>query len=88
VTGGQATAAADGPVDFCAIARGCGFTSVFEFDDIEKWRADVSRVLAAPGPTFVVLKVAPVPGGTVPRSPAPAKDRARQFTAALVSHER
>jgi thiamine pyrophosphate-dependent acetolactate synthase large subunit-like protein len=83
VTGGQATAAADRPVDFCAIARGCGFASVFEFDDIEKWRADVSRVLATPGPTFVVLKVAPVPGGAVPKSPAPAKDRARQFAAAL-----
>ncbi|MBI5756956.1 MAG: thiamine pyrophosphate-binding protein [Planctomycetales bacterium] len=83
VTGGQATAATDRPVDLCAIARGCGFVSVFEFADIERWRADVFHVLAAPGPTFVVLKVAPVPGGAVPKSPAPAKDRARQFAVAL-----
>jgi hypothetical protein len=37
-------------------------------------------VLAARGPTFVVLKVEPVPGGEVPRSPAPAVERAREFS--------
>jgi thiamine pyrophosphate-dependent acetolactate synthase large subunit-like protein len=83
VTGGQATAAADRPVDLCAIARGCGFTSVFEFAEIETWRANVSSVLAAPGPTLVVLKVAPVPGGAVPKSPAPPRQRARDFAATL-----
>jgi phosphonopyruvate decarboxylase len=83
VTGGQATAAANRPVDFCAIARGSGFTSVFEFSEIDQWRTDVFRVLTASGPTFVVLKVAPVPGGAVPKSPAPPKERARQFAAAI-----
>lgn len=83
VTGGQSTAAANRPVDFCAIARGSGFTSVFEFAEIDKWRADVTRVLSASGPTFVVLKVAPVPGGAVPKSPAPPKDRARSFQSSL-----
>jgi hypothetical protein len=44
-------------------------------------------VLAARGPVFVLLKVAPVPGGEVPKSPAPAIDRARAFATALQSRQ-
>lgn len=89
VTGQQATAAsrqarrAGTAVDFCQIARGCGFSAVFEFERLEAWRAEAPRVLAAPGPVFVVLKVAPVPGGEVPRSPAPSVERACAFAQAL-----
>src|SRR5258708_6745095 len=63
VTGQQLTAAADsvrrgaGTVDFSQIARGCGFSGVYEFDRIDEWRAGVAEVLAANGPTFVLLKV-------------------------------
>ena len=85
VTGRQLTAAAEsarppGPaVDYCQIARGCGFAAAYEFERIEAWRREAPEVLAARGPTFVVLQVEPVPGGEVPRSPAPAVDRAKKF---------
>jgi thiamine pyrophosphate-dependent acetolactate synthase large subunit-like protein len=89
VTGQQLTAAASEArrggcaVDYCQIARGSGFSAVFEFERLEDWRQGIGGVLAARGPVFVLLKVAPVPGGEVPKSPAPAIDRARAFAAAL-----
>jgi thiamine pyrophosphate-dependent acetolactate synthase large subunit-like protein len=89
VTGQQLTAASTearrgaGAVDYCQIARGSGFSAVFEYRRIEDWRECIGKVLAARGPTFVLLKVAPIPGGEVPKSPAPAIDRARAFAAAL-----
>ena len=78
----QCTAASRGSrrrgdaIDFCAAARACGFTSVYEFDDVENWRNSITAVLSDTGPTFVSLKVEPIPGGLVPRSPAPARERA------------
>lgn len=89
VTGQQWTAAADEvrrrapAVDFCEIARGSGFSAVYEFETIEEWRTRAPDVLAAQGPVFVLLKVSPVPGGEVPRSPAPPVERARAFAAAV-----
>ncbi len=89
VTGQQLTAAASearlgaGAVDYCQIARGSGFSAVFEFERLEDWRRGILEVLAARGPVFVLLKVAPVPGGEVPKSPSPAIDRARAFALAL-----
>jgi sulfopyruvate decarboxylase subunit beta len=89
VTGQQWTAAAiearrKAPaVDFCQIARGCGFSAVYEFAAIEDWRTLAPQVLGAPGPAFVLLKVAPVPGGEVPRSPDPPTERAQAFAAAV-----
>jgi thiamine pyrophosphate-dependent acetolactate synthase large subunit-like protein len=86
VTGGQWTAAAepvrppDRAVDFCQIARGCGFSVAYEFELIEDWRRRAPEVLAARGPTFVMLQVEPIPGGDVPRSPAPPVERARAFS--------
>lgn len=89
VTGNQATAASPAvragqpPVDFEQIARGCGFSQVFAFHDAAEWRRQVNAVLAAPGPTFVVWHVPPIPGGAVPKSPAPPMERVRTFTNAL-----
>jgi thiamine pyrophosphate-dependent acetolactate synthase large subunit-like protein len=88
VTGAQPTAGADAaraaaPIDFAAIARGCGFQSVYDFCDLNDWQTRLPEVLAARGPTFVVLHVAPVPGGAVPKSPAPPPARARAFAGAL-----
>ena len=91
VTGRQWTAAAecvrppDRAVDFCRIARGCGFAAAHEFESIEDWRLRAPEVLAARGPTFVVLKVEPILGGEVPRSPAPPVERARKFAETLQS---
>ncbi|MSR59036.1 MAG: thiamine pyrophosphate-binding protein [Planctomycetaceae bacterium] len=91
VTGQQLTAAAEPArpgapaVDYCAIARGCGFREVFAYERLEAWQAEVGRVLSVSGPTFVLLSVAPVPGGAVPKSPAPAPQRAIEFSRALQS---
>lgn len=85
VTGGQATAAhgeARGrrqAVDYAAMARGAGWKSVFHFGSARDWETGLDHVLQTPGPTCVVWKVAFDPTGTVPRSPAPAPGRAREF---------
>ena len=68
VTGSQPTPGSS-QVDFAAIARGSGFTSVFEFSDLDAWKAQVGTVLAAPGPVFVTLRVVAEYGIPGPRSP-------------------
>lgn len=89
VTGGQSTAASEParpgspPVDFCQIARGSGFQRVFEFGRLVSWEVALPDLLVQRGPTFVLLKVEPVPGGAVPKSPAPPKERAVDFSKAL-----
>lgn len=84
VTGAQVTpAAASTGVDYAALARASGITSVFHWSTIEAWRGGVAEALAARGPTLVVLDVAPVPGAVGPRSPGPTRARAREFMDAL-----
>ena len=89
ITGAQPTPSAPGarvddtPIDFAALARASGFTSVFRFGSVDDWSGGVEAVLAARGPTFAVLDVAPVPGARGPRSPGPAPARARAFMEAL-----
>lgn len=85
VTGGQLTTASlrgratSKPVAFDTIARGAGWMSVFHFQSPEEWAGEVEAALSAPGPTCVVWKVDPDPEGAVPKSPAPAAARARDF---------
>ena len=74
-----------GKVDFPAIARGAGFSSVFEFSDLDSWKSQVATVLAAPGPVFVALRVIAEYGIPGPRSPGPAGERGRRFIDALRS---
>jgi thiamine pyrophosphate-dependent acetolactate synthase large subunit-like protein len=89
VTGGQPTPgsasvrAARRDVDFCGVARGCGFESVFEIREFEAWRRDVRSVLGARGPVFVSLKVAAEPEAGTPRSPGPGKGRVQAFRNAV-----
>jgi phosphonopyruvate decarboxylase len=83
VTGAQPTPASNG-VDFAAIARGAGFTSVFEFDALHEWQRHIASVLAAPGPVFVWLRVEATLGIPGPRSPGPAGERARRLMNALI----
>ncbi len=89
VTGAQETVASTGrranggDVNLCEIARACGFESVYEFDGRESWRSQVRDVLQNTGPTFVLLKVPPIPGAVGPKSPGPAPERARQFMQAI-----
>ncbi|MFN0181756.1 MAG: thiamine pyrophosphate-dependent enzyme [Gemmatimonadales bacterium] len=85
-TPGAAAGRAGGdPVDFEALARGAGFRSVFRFADLAQWGPKAAAVIAAPGPTFVVLEVAAdsALSGIGPRSPGPASARAAAFVAAL-----
>lgn len=70
-------------VDFVAIARACGFHSVFRWNSIEDWEEGIRVAFAADGPTLVVLDVAPDVGKPGPKSPGPAKERAKRFMAAL-----
>ena len=84
VTGAQPIpGSANGIIDFLDIARGCGFVNVHSYDHIDPWRSDVHEILRAKGPTFVLMKVDPVPGARGPRSPGPTPERARQFAEAL-----
>ena len=70
-------------IDFVAVARACGLSSVFRWSTHDAWQRGIGEAFAAQGPTLVVLDVAPVPGGVGPRSPGPAPERARRFMAAL-----
>ena len=81
VTGGQRTAGAR--VDFAAVARAAGFTSVYQFSNNADWARQLPSVLAAPGPTFAALTAEPVAGVPGPKSPGPARDRARRLMDAL-----
>jgi sulfopyruvate decarboxylase subunit beta len=72
-------------VDFATIARGAGFTSVFEFSEPAGWRADVAGVLRSPGPVFATLRVDAESGIPGPRSPGPASERGRRLIDALRS---
>ncbi len=70
-------------VDYLGLARACGFRSAFRFTELAEWTSGLRGALAAPGPSFIVLDVAPVPGARGPRSPGPTDERARRFMAAL-----
>ncbi|MEX2286142.1 MAG: thiamine pyrophosphate-dependent enzyme [Planctomycetaceae bacterium] len=89
VTGAQPTPASEmsrhdrSSVDFVMMARAAGFSSLFEFDELESWRAAIREVIDAPGPTFAHLSVAPVPEARGPKSPGPGKPRAKHFAEAL-----
>ncbi len=82
VTGSQPIPS-HGAIDFVAIARASGFSSTFEYSEIEQWRANIRRVLDAPGPTLALLHVEALVGVPGPRSPGPARARAEKFMAAL-----
>jgi thiamine pyrophosphate-dependent acetolactate synthase large subunit-like protein len=85
VTGAQPTPGALIPsgVDFAAIARASGLSSVYRWSAFDEWRRGAAGAIEEPGPTLVVLDVAPVPGAVGPRSPGPTAERARRFVAAL-----
>lgn len=48
-----------GRLSFAEMARGAGYTSVFEFEDLEDFALQVEEVMNAPGPVFVCLKTEP-----------------------------
>lgn len=90
ITGAQATPGnavnrnGNGDVDFCAMARACGFPAVYEVDEMTRWRKEAENILFATGPVFARIPVHPIPGAAGPRSPSPGPERARQFRTALL----
>lgn len=85
VTGAQLTPGSLVPsgVDFAAMGRAAGLPSVHRMSVAGDWRRAAAGVFGAPGPTLVVLDVAPVPGAAGPRSPGPTVERAARFREAL-----
>ena len=69
-------------VDFAAIARASGWTSVVRYSKLAEWQTGFASALEAQGPTLAVLDVVPEnkPG---PRSPGPTRERAPAFAAAI-----
>lgn len=51
-------------ISFASMARGAGYTSVYEFQDLEELALQIEEVMQAPGPVFVCLKVKPDPALT------------------------
>ncbi len=82
VTGSQPVPGS-GIVDYPALARAAGFESVYAYASDDAWRRDARQVLEATGPTFVALAVEPMHGQPRPKSPGPARERARRFMEAL-----
>jgi thiamine pyrophosphate-dependent acetolactate synthase large subunit-like protein len=89
VTGSQPTPGTPGArangdaVDFIKVARACGFRSTYHWIRLADWAAGIETALADPGPTLVVLDVAPELGKPGPKSPGPARERARALMKAL-----
>jgi sulfopyruvate decarboxylase subunit beta len=83
VTGAQPTPNSLAAVDFSAIARGCGISSVHHFSSNAEWEACSSAIIAVKGPHVITLDVAPVRGKPGPKSPGEAADRAAAFAKAL-----
>jgi thiamine pyrophosphate-dependent acetolactate synthase large subunit-like protein len=57
-----------GKVDFGVLARGAGFTSIYEFDHAASYTASLPAVLGGEGPVLVVAKVEPGTEGPISRS--------------------
>jgi phosphonopyruvate decarboxylase len=85
VTGGQQTAGTIAGVDYAAVATACGWRNVAEYDDLEAWREDVSAMLGARGPRFIVLRVRRVADYKL-EIPGPMPRRVADFRAALAEY--
>jgi thiamine pyrophosphate-dependent acetolactate synthase large subunit-like protein len=68
ITGNQPVPGAAG-VDFTLLARGAGFRSVYAFDEAATYRRQLRELIAADGPTFVVVKVEPGHEAPLARDP-------------------
>ena len=85
---GQAGEGRASRVDFAAVARGCGFSSVHPIDTLDDLRAALPQLLQGSGPSpggpsLALLRVLPVPGAVGPKSPGPAAERARRLRQSL-----
>ncbi len=58
VTGGQPIPGKD-RVSFAEMAKGAGYSSAYEFDDLEDFALKIADILAEDGPVFVTIKAEP-----------------------------
>ncbi len=84
VTGGQQLASRQGSTDFTLLAQGAGWPSVFEFNDLGQWRAEIGTAMTAPGPRFILLATQRVGANYHLESPGPMAARIADFREALV----
>ncbi len=68
ITGNQPVPGA-GRLDFALLARGCGFKSVFSFDDARSYEGGLPSILAARGPVCVAVRVDAGSEGPISFSP-------------------
>jgi thiamine pyrophosphate-dependent acetolactate synthase large subunit-like protein len=81
ITGVQATPGA-GDVDFAVMASAARWPRAHTFAELEAWSQALPDLLAADGPVFAQVKVAPEPCSvSIPRMPMP--ERLDRFRAAL-----
>jgi thiamine pyrophosphate-dependent acetolactate synthase large subunit-like protein len=57
-TGGQPVPNAK-TIQYQEVARACGYTRAYAYDNLETFSINVERILSEPGPVFVALKVRP-----------------------------
>jgi thiamine pyrophosphate-dependent acetolactate synthase large subunit-like protein len=57
-TGGQPVPHAKA-IRYHDIARACGYSGAYAYDNLETFSINVERILSEPGPVFVALKVGP-----------------------------
>ena len=57
-TGGQPVPNAK-TIKYQDVARACGYTRTYAYDNLETFSINVERILSEPGPVFVALKVNP-----------------------------
>ena len=81
-TGGQPVPNAK-TIKYQEVARACGYTRVYAYDNLETFSINVERILSEPGPVFVALKVKP----EVENTPIGGRVRWRKRTQVQVVQE-
>lgn len=87
IIGGPKTPAARKAVDFAAIARASGYSSVAHFDRLEEWKCHAKRILGETGPRFVWLEVELVQEGHRLDPPCPMAEQLTRLRLALGTGE-
>lgn len=55
-TGGQPVPNSD-EIDYAAIAKGAGYASAYNFDDLEEFATNIASIMEEQGPVFIAIKV-------------------------------
>jgi sulfopyruvate decarboxylase subunit beta len=72
-----------GTISFAGFARAAGYPHVFEFDEIERFTAEIAGLLALDGPVFVTLKLVPGEVQEMDYGALNAGERRKQFKDAI-----